>query len=166
MLLENQFEQKTRQALENARLKWGEEQRNETTKQCQDAVKRQQELWASERREKQSALERTKHELATVKKEYGIAIQKLKTELIEERKKTTHHRRQDSRMDAAEVIRNIIRRFSVDSWDKLLSLFTLFIQSQGTHASSRTGVQIVPTPWLCRPDQLGIGLSLGLQDSK
>ena len=102
--LEKQFEEKARKAVENARLQWEGQQRQETNKQCEDAVQRQQELWANERRENQTALERVKHELATVKKEYGITIEKLRRGLAEERKKTKYNlKRQDSRTDAAQV---------------------------------------------------------------
>ena len=98
------MEQKTRQAVESARLQWEAQQRQETSKQCEDAVKRQQELWANERRENQSALERLKRELATVRKEYGVTIEKLKRELSQERKKTRYNlKRQDSRSDAPQV---------------------------------------------------------------
>ena len=68
-------------------------------------MKRQQELWTKERRENQSALEKLKHELATVKKEYSTTTDKLKRELFEERKKTQNSsKRRDSRNDAAQVI--------------------------------------------------------------
>ena len=91
--------------MESARLQWEAQQRQETSKQCEDAVKRQQELWANERRENQSGLERLKRELATVRKEYGVTIEKLKRELSQERKKTRYNlKRQDSRSDAPQVI--------------------------------------------------------------
>ena len=68
-------------------------------------MKRQQELWTKERRENQSALEKLKRELATLKKEYSTTTDKLKRELFEERKKTQYSsKRRDSRNDASQVI--------------------------------------------------------------
>ena len=102
--LEKQHEQKVRQALETARCEWEKQQRQESTKQGEE-VKRQQELWAKERRENQSALEKLKRELATAKKEYSITTDNLKRELFEERKKTQYiSKRRDSRNDASQVI--------------------------------------------------------------
>ena len=90
--------------MENARLQWEEQKRQETIKQCEDAVQRQQELWANERRENQTALERVKRELATVKKEYGITIEKLRRGLAEERKRAKYNlKSHDSRTDATQV---------------------------------------------------------------
>ena len=67
-------------------------------------MKRQQEIWATEREENLSALEKVKHELATVKKEYGITVDKLKRELTEEKKKTQYSfKRRDSRDYATQV---------------------------------------------------------------
>lgn len=67
-------------------------------------MKRQQELWANERRENLSTMENMKHELATVKKEYAMAIEKLKREMAVEKKKTQHSmKRRDSRDIAAQV---------------------------------------------------------------
>lgn len=102
--LEKQHEQKVRQALETARCEWEKQQRQESTKEGEE-VKRQQELWAKERQESQSALEKLKRELATAKKEYSIATDKLKRELFEERKKTQYiSKRRDSRNDSSQVI--------------------------------------------------------------
>lgn len=117
--------------MENARLEWETQQRQETSKQCEDAVKRQQEIWANERRENLSALERLKHELATVKKEYGITIEKLKRELAEERKKTQHgFKRQDSRSDASEVICSKIGLFTIDDRNEFCLLCIACVQMQ------------------------------------
>ena len=67
-------------------------------------MKRQQELWANERRENLSTMENMKQELAAVKKEYAMAIEKLKREMAEEKKKTQHSmKRRDSRDIAAQV---------------------------------------------------------------
>lgn len=67
-------------------------------------MKRQQELWANERRENLSTMENMKHELAAVKKEYAMAIEKVKREMAEEKKKTQHSmKRRDSRDIAAQV---------------------------------------------------------------
>ena len=102
--LEKQYEQKARQAVGNARSQWEKQQGQESSKQCEDALKKQQEVWANERRENKSALEKLKHELATVKKEYGITIEKLKRALTEERKKAQHSlKHRDSRNDAPQV---------------------------------------------------------------
>ena len=102
--LEKQHEQKVRQALETARCEWETQQRQESTKQGEE-VKRQQELWTKERRQNQSALEKLKRELATVKKEYSTTTDKLKRELLEEKKKTQYSsKRRDSRNDASQVI--------------------------------------------------------------
>ncbi|XP_078356059.1 uncharacterized protein LOC144640863 isoform X2 [Oculina patagonica] len=102
--LEKQYEQKTRQAVDNARFQWEKQQRQEISKSREDAGKRQQEFWANERRENLSALEKLKHELATVKKEYAITIDKLKREVSEERKKTQYSfKRRDSRDYATQT---------------------------------------------------------------
>lgn len=102
--LVKQYEQKTRQAVENARLLWQEQQQQEISKTCDDAVKRQRELWMNERRENLSALEKLKHELGTVKKEYAITLDKLKREVSEEKKKTQYNfKRRDSRDYATQV---------------------------------------------------------------
>lgn len=67
-------------------------------------MKRQQEIWATERGENLSALEKVKHELAMVKKEYAMTIDKLKRELMEEKKKTKYSfKRRDSRDYATQV---------------------------------------------------------------
>ena len=67
-------------------------------------MKRQQELWANERRENLSTMENMKQELAAVKKEYAMAIEKLKREMAEEKKNTQHSmKRRDSRDIAAQV---------------------------------------------------------------
>ena len=90
--------------MEHARLRWEKQQRQEKSKSCDDALKRQQELLTNERRENLSALEKLKHELATVKKEYAITIEKLKRELAEERKKAQYSfKRRDSRDYATQV---------------------------------------------------------------
>ena len=61
-------------------------------------------MWTNERRENRSALERVTHELATMKKEYGIVIEKLKRELVEERKKSKHQfHRQRSKTHTDQV---------------------------------------------------------------
>lgn len=102
--LVKQYEQKTRQAVENARLQWQEQQQQEISKTCDDAVKRQRELWMNERRENLSALEKLKHELAMVKKEYAVTLDKLKREVSEEKKKTQYNfKRRDSRDYATQV---------------------------------------------------------------
>jgi len=102
--LQKQYEQRTRQAVENARRQWEKQQRQEISKSCDDAVKRQQELWATERGQNLSALEKVKHELATVKKEYAMTVDKLKRELTEEKKKTKYSfKRRDSRDYATQV---------------------------------------------------------------
>ena len=90
--------------MENARIQWEKQQRQEISKSSDDALKRQQELWANERRENLSALEQMKHELSAVKKEYAIAIEKLKREILEEKKKTQYgFKRRDSRDYATQV---------------------------------------------------------------
>lgn len=67
-------------------------------------MKRQQELWANERRENLSTMENMKQELAAVKKEYAMATEKLKKEIAEEKKKTQYSmKRRDSRDIAAQV---------------------------------------------------------------
>ena len=67
-------------------------------------MKRQQEIWAAERGDNLLALEKVKHELATVKKEYAITVDKLKRELTEEKKKTQNIlKRRDSRDYATQV---------------------------------------------------------------
>lgn len=61
-------------------------------------------MWTNERRENRSALERVTHELATMKKEYGMVIEKLKRELVEERKKSKHQfHRQRSKTHTDQV---------------------------------------------------------------
>lgn len=90
--------------VENARRQWEKQQQQEISKSCDDAVKRQQEIWAIERGENLSVLEKVKHELATVKKEYAMTVDKLKRELTEERKKTQYSfERRDSRDYATQV---------------------------------------------------------------
>ena len=102
--LQKQFEQKTRQAVENAKHQWEKQQRQEISKSCDNAVKRQQEVWANERQEHLSALEKLKHELATVKKEYTITIDRLKREVSEEKNKSQYRfKRRDSRDYATQV---------------------------------------------------------------
>ena len=49
-----------------------------------------------------TALEKVKHELAAVKKEYAMTVDKLKRELTEEKRKTKNKRR-DSRDYATQV---------------------------------------------------------------
>ena len=67
-------------------------------------MKRQQDIWAAERGDNSLALEKVKHELATVKKEYAITVDKLKRELTEEKKKTQNIlKRRDSRDYATQV---------------------------------------------------------------
>ena len=90
--------------MEKAKRQWEERHRQETSRQCEDAIKRQQEMWTNERRENRSALERVTHELATMKKEYGMVIEKLKRELVEERKKSKHQfHRQRSKTHTDQV---------------------------------------------------------------
>ena len=102
--LQKQCEQKTRQAVENARRQWEKQQRQEISKSCDDVVKRQQEIWATERADNLSALEKVKQELATVKKEYAITVEKLKRELADEKKKAPYSfKRRDSRDYATQV---------------------------------------------------------------
>lgn len=102
--LENEYEQKTRQALEKARVQWEEHQRQETNRQCEDAMKRERELWTNEKRENRSALEKVTRELTAVKKEYGSIIEKLKRELGEEKRKSQDRcQRQHSKTDTAQT---------------------------------------------------------------
>lgn len=102
--LQKQCEQKTRQAVENARRQLEKQQRQEISKSCDDVVKRQQEIWATERADNLSALEKVKQELATVKKEYAITVEKLKRELADEKKKAPYSfKRRDSRDYATQV---------------------------------------------------------------
>ena len=103
--LEKQYEQKARKAVENARIQWEKQQQQEISKSNEDAVKRQQELRENERRENLSTRENMKHELASVKKEYAMVIEKLKREIAEEKKKSQYNmKRRDSRDNAAQVI--------------------------------------------------------------
>lgn len=67
-------------------------------------MKRQQETWATERGDNLSALEKVKHELAAVKKEYTMTVDKLKRELTDEKRKTQNSfKRRDSRDYATQV---------------------------------------------------------------
>lgn len=90
--------------MENARRQWEKQQRQEISKSCDDVVKRQQEIWATERADNLSALEKVKQELATVKKDYAITVEKLKRELADEKKKAPYSfKRRDSRDYATQV---------------------------------------------------------------
>lgn len=61
-------------------------------------------MWTNERRENRSSLERVTRELAMMKKEYGMIIEKLKRELAEERKKLQHQfHRQRSKTHTDQV---------------------------------------------------------------
>ncbi|PFX29611.1 Centrosomal protein of 152 kDa [Stylophora pistillata] len=103
--LEKQYEQKARKAVENARIQWEKQQQQEISKSNEDAVKRQQELRENERRENLSTRENMKHELASVKKEYAMVIEKLKREIAEEKKKSQYNmKRRDSRDNAAQTL--------------------------------------------------------------